>query len=61
MIAEQVQMARPVGIMLHHADIDVEDRAALTELLELLSSRDGVHCLPIRSIAKRINAGNHGE
>ena len=43
----------PVGVMLHHALIDDEERQRITELLEVLSSHSQVHCRLMRDLVPR--------
>jgi peptidoglycan/xylan/chitin deacetylase (PgdA/CDA1 family) len=40
----------PVGVMLHHALIDDDERRRIGELLELLSSHSQVHCRLMRDL-----------
>ena len=40
----------PVGVMLHHALVDDEERERIGELLELLSSHWQVHCRLMRDL-----------
>jgi len=40
----------PVGVMLHHALVDENDRQRIRELLELLSSHSQVHCRLMRDL-----------
>ncbi|HTD78597.1 MAG TPA: hypothetical protein VK898_13250, partial [Chloroflexota bacterium] len=39
LLAQQIRVATPVGIMLHHAPMDGDDLAALRDLLVLLADR----------------------
>jgi hypothetical protein len=45
----------PLGVMLHHAVMDLEDMAAVGELLDLVAAHDRTRCL---SMAAVLEAGN---
>jgi hypothetical protein len=49
-LAGAVGVKRPLGIMLHHADLDDDELAVVAELLDLLSGHDAVQAEPMRSL-----------
>jgi peptidoglycan/xylan/chitin deacetylase (PgdA/CDA1 family) len=40
----------PVGVMLHHAEMDTEDMNAMDELLALIAGHDRARCLPMAAV-----------
>jgi hypothetical protein len=51
----------PVGLMLHHGEMSPEEFAALTELLTVLRSQDGVALRSMRSLAQLHPSGTAAE
>ena len=49
-LSKAVSSQAPVGVMLHHALIDDEERRRISELLELLSSHSRVNCRLMRDL-----------
>lgn len=49
-LSEATSSPAPVGVMLHHALIDDEERRRIAELLELLSSHSQVRCRLMRDL-----------
>jgi len=49
-LSKAVSSQAPVGVMLHHALIDDDERRRLSELLELLSSHSRVRCRLMRDL-----------
>lgn len=49
-LSAAVSSQAPVGVMLHHALVDDEEREMIGELLKVLSSRSQVHCRLMRDI-----------
>ena len=49
-LSAAVSSQAPVGVMLHHALVDDEEREMIGELLKLLSSRSQVRCRLMRNI-----------
>jgi predicted deacetylase len=50
-LSEAASAEAPVGVMLHHALVDEEERERIGELLELLSSHSQAHCGLMRDLA----------
>jgi predicted deacetylase len=50
LFAEAVDFPRPLGVMLHHAELDDDELAAVAELLDLLSGHDAVRAVPMREL-----------
>ena len=48
--ARAVEGGGPVGVMLHHAEMDAAERAGAAELLELLAGHERVRCLRMRAV-----------
>jgi hypothetical protein len=48
--AVAVAGSTPVGIMLHHAEMDEHERLALAELLGVLGGSDRVRAFPMRDL-----------
>ena len=51
--ARAVAAGGPVGVMLHHAEMDAEERAGAAELLALMAGHDRARCLRMRAAAPR--------
>ena len=49
-LSKAVSSQAPVGVMLHHALVDDDERRRIGELLELLSSDSQVHCRLMRDL-----------
>jgi hypothetical protein len=49
-LSEAAASPAPVGVMLHHALIDDEERRRIAELLDLLSSHSQVRCRLMRDL-----------
>lgn len=49
-LSKAVSSQVPVGVMLHHALVDDEERRRIGELLKLLSSHSQVHCRLMRDL-----------
>ncbi|HEX2103548.1 MAG TPA: hypothetical protein VHF51_07840 [Solirubrobacteraceae bacterium] len=45
----------PVGVMLHHAEMDDEDMAATAELLDLVSAHGSARCLSMAAVLMEID------
>lgn len=52
MIAEAVTASEPVGVMLHHALMDTNERQATGELLALLAAHKRAHCHLMQALAE---------
>jgi len=50
-LSATVSSREPVGVMLHHALVDDEEREMIGELLKLLSSRSQVRCRLMREVS----------
>jgi hypothetical protein len=48
--AERVAAGGPVGLMLHHAAMDGDDRAGLAELLAIVGRHPNAACVPMRAL-----------
>src|SRR5262249_25762613 len=56
-LAGEVCNPRPVGVMLHHARMDGEERSVLGELLALLTTAPTARCCSMRSLALELSRG----
>jgi hypothetical protein len=45
----------PLGVMLHHAEMDEDDMAATAELLDLVSAHGGARCLSMAAVLAEID------
>jgi hypothetical protein len=42
----------PLGVMLHHAEMDMEDLTAMSEVLDLICAHDRARCLPMAAVVQ---------
>ena len=47
----------PLGVMLHHAEMDTEDMAAMDELLDLICAHEGARCLSMAAVLEATSVG----
>jgi peptidoglycan/xylan/chitin deacetylase (PgdA/CDA1 family) len=48
----------PLGVMLHHAEMDTEDMAAMDELLEVICAHDRARCLSMAAVLEDSTVGS---
>jgi peptidoglycan/xylan/chitin deacetylase (PgdA/CDA1 family) len=48
----------PLGVMLHHAEMDTEDMAAMDELLEAICAHDRARCLSMAAVLEEAAVGS---
>lgn len=54
-LAQRVAAGGPVGLMLHHADMDASDLTLLDELLQTMNRHPHVHWMPMRDLLPKRN------
>jgi hypothetical protein len=47
----------PLGVMLHHAEMDTEDLTAMDELLDVICAHDRARCLSMAAVLEETAAG----
>ena len=51
-LAARAAEPAPLGVMLHHAEMDTEDLAAMSELLALICAHERARCLSMAAVVE---------